>query len=125
MSKDFSSARVQRLTLGWRPAIRRTKGGIAMVYLQASLKLRAGKLQDFVSLLNSLTPIVGKHGWKLLGSYATVVGRLNTVVDMWELPNEAALQAALSDSEMAKFASRIGEIIEDETLTLLNKLPIS
>jgi hypothetical protein len=62
-----------------------------MVYLQASLKLRAGKLQDFVSLLNSLTPVVGKYGWKLLGSYATVVGRLNTVMDLWELPNEAAL----------------------------------
>jgi len=96
-----------------------------MVYLQASLKLRTGKLQDFVSLLNSLTPVLGKHGWKLLGSYASVVGRLNTVVDLWELPNEAAIQAALSDSEMAKYASRIGEIVEDETLTLLNKLPIS
>jgi hypothetical protein len=47
------------------------------------------------------------------------------VVDLWELPNEAALQAAMSDSEMAKFVSRIGEIVEDETLTLLNKLPIS
>jgi NIPSNAP len=96
-----------------------------MIYLHASIKLRAGKLQDFVSLMNSLTPLVGKHGWKLLGSYATVVGRLNTVVDIWELPNEAAMQAAMSDSEMAKYASRIGEIIEDETLTLLNKLPIS
>jgi hypothetical protein len=96
-----------------------------MVYLQASIKLRAGKLQDFVSLLNSLTPVVGKHGWKLLGSYASFVGRLNTVVDLWELPNEAAVQAALSDSEMAKHASRISEIVEDETLTLLNKLPIS
>jgi hypothetical protein len=96
-----------------------------MIYLQASIKLRAGKLQEFVSLINSLTPVVGKHGWKLLGSYATVVGRLNTVVDFWELPNEAAIQAALSDSEMAKFRSPIGEIIEDETLTLLNKLPIS
>jgi hypothetical protein len=96
-----------------------------MVYLQASIKLRAGKLQDFVSLLNSLTPALGKHGWKLLGSYATVVGRVNTVVDMWELPNEGAIQAALTDSELAKHASRIGEIIEDEVLTLMNKLPIS
>ena len=50
---------------------------------QYSIKLRAGRLQDFVSLLNSLTPVVAKHGWKLLGSYATVVGRLNTVVDLW------------------------------------------
>jgi hypothetical protein len=96
-----------------------------VVYLQYSIKLRAGRLQDFVSLLNSLTPVVAKHGWKLLGSYASVVGRLNTVVDLWELPNEAAIQAALSDSEVAKIASRFGEIVEDQTLTLLNKLPIS
>ena len=96
-----------------------------MVYLHYSIKLRAGRLQDFVSLLNSLTPVVAKHGWKLVGSYATVVGRLNTVVDLWELPNEAAIQAALADSEVAKIASRFSEIIEDQTLTLLNKLPIS
>ena len=68
---------------------------------------------------------MAKHGWKLLGSYASVVGRLNTVVDLWELPNEAAIQAPLSDSEVAKLASRFGEIIEDQTLTLLNKLPVS
>jgi hypothetical protein len=96
-----------------------------MVYLQYSIKLRAGKLQDFVSLLNTLTPVVGKHGWKLIGSFVSVVGRLNTVVDLWELPNEGALQAAMADSEMTKLASRFGEIIEDQTLTLLNKLPIS
>ena len=96
-----------------------------MVYLQYSIKLRAGRLQDFVSLLNSLTPVVAKHAWKLLGSYVSFVGRLNTVIDLWELPNEAAIQAALSDSEVAKLASRFGEIIEDQTLTLLNKLPIS
>jgi len=101
------------------------KEGISMIYLQASIKLRAGKLQDFVSMLNSLTPVVSKHGWKLVGSYASVVGRLNTVVDLWELPNEAAVQAALSDAELQKYGSRISEIVEDETLTLLNKLPIS
>jgi plasmid maintenance system antidote protein VapI len=96
-----------------------------MVYLECSIKLRAGRLQDFVSQLNSLTPVMAKHRWKLLGSYASVVGRLNTVVDLWELPNEAAIQAAMSDSEVAKLASRFHEIIEDQTLTLLNKLPIS
>jgi quinol monooxygenase YgiN len=95
-----------------------------MVYLQASIKLYPGKLQDFIALLNKLTPVVGKHGWKLIGSYATAVGRLNTVVDLWELPDAAALQAALSDPEMAKAAPQISEIVEDETLTLMTKLPI-
>ena len=96
-----------------------------MVYLQASLKLRAGTLPQFISLLNTLTPVLGKHGWKLLGSYASVVGRLNTVVDFWELPDASALQAGMSDPEMAKFAPQISEIVEDETLALMTKLPIS
>jgi hypothetical protein len=68
---------------------------------------------------------VAGHGWKLLGSYATVLGRLNTVIDLWELPNETAIQAALSDSEVKKYASRFGEITEDQTLSLLNKLQVS
>ena len=95
-----------------------------MVYLQASIKLYPGKLQAFTTMLNELLPVVGKHGWKLVGSYASVVGRLNTVVDLWELPNAGALQAALSDPEMAKVAPRIAEIVEDEVLAILTKLPI-
>ncbi|MGE0820985.1 MAG: NIPSNAP family protein [Candidatus Binatia bacterium] len=95
-----------------------------MVYLQASIKLYPGKQQDFINLLNSLIPVVGKHGWKLVGSYATFAGRLNTVVDLWELPDPNALQAALSDPEMQKAGARISEIVEDETLTIMTKLPI-
>ena len=95
-----------------------------MVYLQASIKLRPGTLPQFVSLLNQLTPLVGKHGWKLLGSYASAIGRLNTVVDLWELPTPDAVQAALADPELQKFAPQINEVVEDETLQLLTKLPI-
>jgi len=96
-----------------------------MVYLHASIKLRAGTLPRFVSLLNEIVPVVEKkHGWKLLGSYANVIGRINTVVDLWEVPDSNAVQAALSDPELQKFAPQINEVIEDETLQLLTKLPI-
>ena len=95
-----------------------------MVYLQASIKLHPGKLQDFMKLISELLPVVGKHGWKLVGSYAAVVGRLNTVVDFWELPNEAAIASAMGDTELHKQGLRIAEIIEDEVFTLLTKLPI-
>jgi hypothetical protein len=95
-----------------------------MVYLQASIKLKAGKLEEFVSMLNKLAPVLAKRGMKLLGSYGNVVGRLNTVVDLWELPDANALQAALSDPELQKLAPSISEIIEDETQVLLTKLPI-
>jgi len=95
-----------------------------MVYMQASIKLHPGKLPDFINLLNKLTPVVAKHGWKLVGSYASVVGRLNTVVDLWELPNPNAVELALGDPELQKFGGQISEIVEDEVLTLLTKLPI-
>ncbi len=95
-----------------------------MVYLQASIKLHAGKLPDFINLLNKLTPVVAKHGWKLVGSYASVVGRLNTVVDLWELPSANAVEVALSDPELQKFGPQISEIVEDEVLAVMNKLPI-
>jgi hypothetical protein len=96
----------------------------AVVYLQASIRLKPGKLQDFVAMLNELAPVLAKRGMKLLGSYSNLVGRLNTVVDFWELPDANALQAALSDPELQKVAPRISDIIEDETQVLLTKLPI-
>jgi hypothetical protein len=95
-----------------------------MVYLQASIKLYPGKLPDFVNLLNDLLPLLAKHGWKLMGSYASVVGRLNTAMDLWELPDPNAAHAVLSDPEFQKHGARIAEIVEDEVLTVLTKLPI-
>jgi hypothetical protein len=96
-----------------------------MMYLHASIKLYPGKLQDFISMISEITPFMSKkHGIKLLGSYAGVVGRLNTVVDLWEVPDANAVTALLTDPELQKVAPRISEIVEDEVLTLLTKLPI-
>jgi hypothetical protein len=95
-----------------------------MVYLQASIKLRPGKQADFVSMLNKLAPVLAKRGMRLLGSYGNLVGRMNTVIDFWELPDANALQAALSDPEIQNLAPQISDIIEDETQVLLTKLPI-
>ncbi len=96
-----------------------------MLYLQASIKLRPGKLQDFISLINDIAPLINqRHGWKLLGSYAGVVSRLNTVVDFWEVPSADAVTALLADPEFQKWAPRINEIVEDEVLAILTKLPI-
>lgn len=95
-----------------------------MVYMTASIKLHPGKLPAFIELINKLTPVVGKHGWRLVGSYASVVGRLNTVLDLWELPEPNAVEKALSDPELQKYGAEIAEIVEDEQLAILTKLPI-
>ncbi len=95
-----------------------------MVYVQASIKLHPGKLQDFIALLNELTPVVAKHGWKLVGSYASVIGRVNTVVDLWEVSDANAVGALMASPELQKYGARIAGIIEDEVLTVLTRLPI-
>lgn len=95
-----------------------------MVYMTASIKLHPGKLPDFIALLNKLTPVVAKHGIKLVGSYAGVVGRLNTVLDLWELPEPNSVEKLLSDPELQKYGPQIAEIIEDEVLSIMTKLPI-
>ena len=95
-----------------------------MVYMTASIKLYPGKLPDFIALLNKLTPVTAKHGMKLVGSYASIVGRLNTVVDLWELPEPNTVEKVLSDPELQKYGPQIAEIIEDEVLSILTKLPI-
>lgn len=96
-----------------------------MVYVQATIKLRPGKLPEFMATLQEMLPEMARHGWRLVGCYATTVGRLNTVVDLWELPDANAIEAVMSDHALlAKFSGRLGECVEDETLAILTKLPI-
>jgi hypothetical protein len=47
-----------------------------------------------------------------------------SLVDLWELPNEAAIAAAMADTELQKRGPKIAEIIEDEVFTVLTRLPI-
>lgn len=95
-----------------------------MVYVHATIKLRPGTLEEFMATIQELLPVIGRHGWKLVGCYATMLGRLHTVIDLWELPDTGAFEAALADPELARFAPRFAPIIEEETLTLMAKLPI-
>ncbi len=100
-----------------------------MAYVFAHIKLRAGKVQKFTEMLGSLAPLVEKHGgWKLQGSYFNVIGRLNTVVDVWEVPDansvQTTLEIASQDPEFQKWVPVIEECIEDETLQVMTKLPV-
>ncbi|HWO18463.1 MAG TPA: NIPSNAP family protein [Kofleriaceae bacterium] len=96
-----------------------------MIYLQSQIKLHPGKIGDFTGVMNKLAAVLtSKHGWKLVGSFATMVGRLDTVLDLWELPDLGAYQAALSDPEVIRFGPRIQEIVADEILSFVTRLPI-
>ena len=99
-----------------------------MAFMFAHIKLRPGKVQKFTEMLSGIAPLVEKHGWKLQGSYFNVIGRLNTVVDVWEIPDANAVQTTLEiasqDPEFQKWIPVIEECVEDETLQVMTKLPV-
>lgn len=95
-----------------------------MIYLHALIKLHPGKLQAFKERLAVMLPLQARHGWKLIGCFSSVTGDLNTVIDLWELPDANALYSALDDPEFAKHSTHKWEIVAHETLTLYQKLPI-
>jgi len=100
-----------------------------MAYMFAHIKLRPGKVQKFTELIGSLAPLLEKNGgWKLHGSYFNTIGRLNTVIDVWEIPDansvQTTLEIASQDPEFQKWIPVVEECIEDETLQVMSKLPV-
>jgi hypothetical protein len=100
-----------------------------MVYMFANIKLRPGKLQKFTEMIGTLASVLEeKGGWKLHGSYFNSIGRMNTVVDVWEMPDANAVQSTLElasqDPTFQKLIPVIEECIEDETIQLMTKLPV-
>src|SRR5262245_2688847 len=98
-------------------------------YLLATLKVKYGQQHKFNEVMSHLKSVLEKEGWKLLGAYENVIGRLNTVVDLWEVsrPNAVTetLATASRDKEFAEWAAHLPELVEEEVLQLMTKLPYS
>src|SRR5262249_33571232 len=70
-----------------------------------------------------------RKGWKLIGAYQNAIGRLNSVVDLWEVSDPNAVTKTLAavsrDKEFAQWAAQLPELVEEEVLQLMSKLPYS
>lgn len=100
-----------------------------MPYLFAHIQLRSGKVERFTELIENIAPILANAvGWKLQGSYLNTIGRLNSVVDVWEVPDANSVTSGLEkvsqDPEFQKWVPVIEECVEQETLQLMTKLPV-
>lgn len=63
--------------------------------------------------------IFERHGWVLLQSYTTVVGRVNSCVNIWEVPSSEAIQAGLYDPALRDVTPIVSQVVEDEVITLM------
>jgi hypothetical protein len=96
-------------------------------YLVATLKVKYGQQRGFNEVMSHLKPALEREGWKLLGAYQTVVGPLNSVIDLWEIhdPNAVTetLRRVAADPEFAQWAAKLPELLQEEVLQVMTKLP--
>jgi accessory colonization factor AcfC len=98
-----------------------------MILMQSVIHVRPGKMAAMFDIIRDrLVPILQDGaGWRLVGCYEQRVGRLNTIVDLWELDDYAhfsnAFAAYRADPDYPALRVMIDDCVEQETLTFLEK----
>lgn len=97
------------------------------LYLHATIKVKHGQLDRFVEAKAQQVPVLEGYGWKLVGGWANVFGRIYTVVNIWEVPGmDAFLESSAQwrDSPQGRaFRAVTSEVVEEEILALMKSLP--
>ena len=99
------------------------------IYFQSTIHVRSAGLQKFEKTMEKLVSIVEGTGWKLIGAYVQRTGRLNTVIDLWQLDDYnhygLGLKHLTTHSDFPAIAAVLSETIEDETVVFMDKAPYS
>ena len=97
------------------------------VTVLSTIKIRSGKLPEFCELMPRLVQVMERHGWRLLGAWTHLGGRINVVIDLWQIPDANALPnglaALMTALEWPDIARALAEYVEDETIQLMSTLP--
>ena len=97
------------------------------VYLHVTLKIDAEKRDMFFDVMKEAVPILEGLGWKFIGAWVDRVGRLNTVVDLWELEDanmyfDVMSQFAKHD-DYPSIVARMDAAIDEEVVHMMTKVP--
>jgi hypothetical protein len=100
-----------------------------MVYLQATLKIYQGQMEKFSRVMAEVVPLLEERGWKLLAAYQNIIGRQNTIVDIWEIPDANSVEKVLGAigqlSSFRKLAGELTGVVEEEVLQVMTKASYS
>lgn len=95
------------------------------IFLQATLEIDGAGYERFVKTMAEWVPIIEAGGWRLNAAYMHRTGRLNTVIDIWELEDmnhlDRGIATLMSHPRFGEFKKVLDETVRSETLTLLQK----
>ena len=97
-------------------------------YFQATIELRAEHVELFCrNMQERVVPVVEAIGWKLIAAFMQSSGRLNTVVDIWQLDDlnhyHKGMHALTSHPDYPQIAEVIAMSVERETIVFMNRAP--
>ena len=98
-----------------------------MGFMLARVQLKYGRVAEFREIMSHMVPVLEDQGWKLIGSYRTVIGRYHEIWDLWDLGGDASaieetLAKARRVAEFAEWAARLPDVVEQEEVRYLVEL---
>lgn len=94
-------------------------------YLHVTLEVKAAGLARFSAIMGEAVSILQGNGWKLAGAFVQRTGRLNTVIDLWELEDfghfDRGLQAFIAHPRFAQIKAVLDDTVLSETIVFADK----
>ena len=99
--------------------------GLMSVFLHVTLEVKAAGMARFVETMTEAVSLLEGEGWRLAGAYVQRTGRLNTVIDVWELRDfnhyDAGLKAFAAHPRFAALKAALDETVQSETIVFAAK----
>lgn len=93
------------------------------VFLHVTIKIRPARLKEFCALMTKLKAVAEGGGWKLIGSWTNLIGRLNVVVDIWELQEsnqvKSVFEAFYTHPDWPEWERELADYVEDEVTQVM------
>jgi len=97
------------------------------VYLHVTLKVVQSEVENFYAAMEKAVPIIEELGWKFIGAWVDRVGRLNTVIDLWELEDANMYWRVMKEfserPEYPAFKEVLEKSVEEEVVHMMDKVP--
>ena len=96
------------------------------VYVHVTLEVKAAGMARFVEVMGETVPLLEGWGWKLVGAFLQRTGKLNTVIDLWELDDmnhfDAGLKQFVAHPRFPAIKAVLDETVQSETIVFADRL---
>lgn len=96
-------------------------------FLHVTLEVKAAGLARFIATMGEVTELLESWGWRLHGAFVQRTGKLNTVIDVWELEDFAQFDIVLkkfaAHPRFAAIKAVLDETVDSETIVFADKVP--